>query len=137
MTAYVLVTGDIFRAAELKTGKSGWDFCTATIRSTTGTETEYWRIVAFGDAAIELARLYIGDSLSAQGRLKIENYEKNGERRVSLSVMANAVSALRAAPKAKAQKAPERSPFRGSSSTPETRGMPCDPYDDFPEGFGG
>jgi hypothetical protein len=43
MTAYVLVTGEIFRAPELKTGKSGKDYATATIRSTSGTETTYWR----------------------------------------------------------------------------------------------
>jgi hypothetical protein len=50
-----------------------------------------------------LARLCTGDVLAAQGKLKIGTYEKDGQTRVSFSILANSILPLRAPKKAKAQ----------------------------------
>jgi single-stranded DNA-binding protein len=43
----------------------------------------------------ELLRLQDGDAISVQGALKVELYDKDGERRLSLSIVADNVLALR------------------------------------------
>jgi single-stranded DNA-binding protein len=43
----------------------------------------------------ELMRLADGDAISVQGAFKIETYEKDGVTRVSLSIVADHVFALR------------------------------------------
>jgi hypothetical protein len=56
--------------------------------------------VAFDEAAqAELLRLTAGESLSVQGAMKVSVFEKNGEHRASLDVVAFQVLALRQPPK--------------------------------------
>ncbi len=63
-------------------------------------------IAAFSDTAqTELLRLQDGDFFSAQGPLKAEVYEKDGEHRVSLDMVAHHVLALRQPPKERTAKA--------------------------------
>jgi single-stranded DNA-binding protein len=53
-------------------------------------------VLAFAETArAELMRLTDGDALSVQGALKAETYEKDGATRLSLSVVADHVLALR------------------------------------------
>jgi len=57
-------------------------------------------VLAFSDTAqSELLRLDDGDAVSVQGGLRAEAYSKDGEPRVSLMVLANAVLPLRRAKK--------------------------------------
>jgi hypothetical protein len=56
--------------------------------------------VAFDEAAqAGLLRLTAGESLSVQGAMKVSVFEKNGEHRASLDVVAFQVLALRQPPK--------------------------------------
>ena len=100
MSAFVLVSGSLFRAPEKRTSKNEKPFVTATLVAKVGETTQWWRIIAFSEnAQAELLRLSEGDALSVQGALKVEEYEKEGQKRVSLGVIASHVLALRQPPK--------------------------------------
>ena len=58
-----------------------------------------------GTAQNELLRLDDGDAVSVQGGLRAEAYSKDGEARVGLSVIADAVLPLR---RPRKREAPER-----------------------------
>jgi single-stranded DNA-binding protein len=97
MTAHVLISGTLFRAPEERTGKtSGKHFVAATIKVRDGDAAQFWRVLAFSDPAQnELLRLDDGDALAVQGGLRAEAYSKDGEARVGLTVIADAVLPLR------------------------------------------
>jgi single-stranded DNA-binding protein len=97
MTAQVLVQGTLFHSPEQRTGKtSGKNFVAATIKVRDGEAAQFWQVLAFSaEAQNELLRLDDGDALSVQGGLRAEAYEKGGEPRVSLTVLADAVLPLR------------------------------------------
>ncbi len=57
-----------------------------------GEASQFWRVLAFSDTAqAELLRLDDGDAVSVQGALRAEVYSKDGEARVGLTVIADAV----------------------------------------------
>jgi hypothetical protein len=61
-------------------------------------------VLAFPESIqAELLRLQDGDAISVQGALKVELYDKDGEKRLSLSVVAAHVVALRQPRKLAAQ----------------------------------
>jgi single-stranded DNA-binding protein len=96
-----LVTGSLFRAPEQRQSKSGKPFVTATLKAKDGDGMQFIRLVAFSESAqAELLRLSEGDSLSAQGSLKAELYTKEGcEPKLSLSIIADQILALKQPPK--------------------------------------
>jgi single-stranded DNA-binding protein len=96
-----LVTGSLFRAPEQRQSKAGRAFVVATIRVKDGDGIQFIRLVVFSDSAqAELLRLSEGDSLSAQGSLKAELYAKDGgESKLSLSIVADQILALKQPPK--------------------------------------
>jgi single-stranded DNA-binding protein len=99
VTAYVLISGQLFRASE-RTSKAGKPFVTATIRAKEGEGTQWWKVLAFQESAqAELMRLADSDALSVQGQLKAETYEKDGVTKLSLSIVADRVLPLRQPPK--------------------------------------
>ncbi|HEY4846814.1 MAG TPA: single-stranded DNA-binding protein [Methylocella sp.] len=88
--------GQLFREPEQHTSKAGKPFVTATIRAKDGEAAQWWKVLAFAETArAELMRLTDGDALSVQGALQAETYEKDGATRLSLSVVADQVLALR------------------------------------------
>jgi single-stranded DNA-binding protein len=96
ITAYALITGTLFRALERRTSKAGKPFVTATIRAKDGADGTFWNIVAFSESAqSELIRLSEGEAMAVQGAMRIEEYEKDGQKRVSLSIVAHHALALR------------------------------------------
>ena len=102
MPSYALVTGNLFKTPETRTSKSGKPFVTATIKTQDGLATQWWQVAAFSEPAqAELMRLRDGEALSVQGPIKIEAYEKAGERKTSLSIVADSVLALRQPKRAK------------------------------------
>ena len=107
MTAHALVTGTLFRAPEQRLSKAGKPYTTATIKVRDGDAAQFWRVTAFSDTAqTELLRLGDGDALSVQGALKAELYRPDGgEARLSLSLVADAVLALRQPPRERKPKA--------------------------------
>lgn len=112
MTILALVNGILFRPPQQRTAKTGRLFVTATIRvkpfdnSLGGDGSRFIRVVAFSESVqSELMRLQDGDALSAQGQLSAEVFEKDGEHRVSLSLVADQVLALRQPPRQRKPKA--------------------------------
>ena len=102
MTTFVLVSGALFRAPELKTSKAGKAYVTATIKARgDDSRSEFWRVTAFGETAQDdLMRLDEGDHVTCQGAMKCELYQPEGkEARINLSVVADSVTPLRAARK--------------------------------------
>jgi single-stranded DNA-binding protein len=100
MSAYCLVSGLLHREPVLRTGKeSGKVFCTALLRCETGDATLWCNVVAFDERAqAELMRLHAGEALTVQGTMKVSVFEKNGEHRASLDIVASQVTPLRRAP---------------------------------------
>jgi single-stranded DNA-binding protein len=97
MTALALIAGAIFKAAERRESKTaGRSFVVATIRTRDGNASDFWNVTAFdGMAQDELARLEFGDQVSVQGRLQVELYTKDGVSKISRSLVADRVLALR------------------------------------------
>jgi single-stranded DNA-binding protein len=111
MTA-ALVTGALFKAPESRTSKSGKPFVTATIKIKADDGFQFVRLVAFSETVqAELLRLHEGESLTIQGSMKAELYRpEGGEPKLSLSMVADHVLALRQPPKARTPKSTETSP---------------------------
>lgn len=97
MTAHVLLTGALARPPENKRSKAGKAFTLASLKVVGDGGSEFWSLLAFGDAPrSEIERLGVGDKLAVQGSLKIEIYVgREGETRVSRTVIADHVVALR------------------------------------------
>jgi single-stranded DNA-binding protein len=112
MTVFAIVIGSLFKQPESRTSKDGKVFATATIKVRDGNAMQFVRLVAFSETAqAELLRLKDGDSVSAQGVLKAEIYTPTGgEPRVSLSLVAEQVLALRQHPKERQAKAAKPEP---------------------------
>jgi single-stranded DNA-binding protein len=108
MTA-ALVAGALFKTPEQKTSKTGKPFVTATIKVRDGEAFQWWRITVFSESAqAELMRLGEGDVLSAQGHLTAGLYTKdNGETKITFSIVADHILALRQPPRERKAKAPE------------------------------
>ncbi len=112
MTALAIITGTLHRTPEARTSKAGRPFAMATIRVKDGDGAQYWKIFAFSESAqAELMRLREGDALSAQGTMKAELYRpEGGEPRLSLSLTADQVLALRPEKRKPKRAAPTESP---------------------------
>jgi len=123
MSAQVLITGTIFRRPERRTSRAGKPFVTATIKAKDGDAAQFWRVTVFSESAQEeLLRLSDGDAASAQGSLKAELYRPDGgEARLSLSMVADQVLALRQPPRKRERKAADESnEARGYPTSAET-----------------
>jgi hypothetical protein len=83
MSAFALVTGILYRGPEQRTSKTGKPFVTATLKAKDD------------DGTSSPLRLREGESLSVQGKLQSGEYEKDGQKHVSLGVVADHVLALR------------------------------------------
>jgi single-stranded DNA-binding protein len=118
MTALAIVTGSLFRAPEQRTSKAGKPFVTATIRAKDGEASQWWRLTAFSETAqAELMRLDEGDACSVQGSVKVELYQpEGGEPKVSLSIIADRVLALRQPPKERKAKTSGDAPRGGAAA---------------------
>jgi single-stranded DNA-binding protein len=109
MTVHAIISGSIFRQPEQRTSKNGRQFSSATIRVRDGDELLFVRVVAFSESVqTELMRLTDGDAVAVQGALKVDTYvASGGARKVSLSLVADHVLALRQPPKERKSKPPE------------------------------
>ncbi len=125
MTALqVLVAGSLWRDPVVRQSKAGKQFATALVKAGTQTETLWVNVAAFDQTAqSELLRLTAGDSISVQGTGKLGVFEKNGQHRATIEIVAAHVLALRQPPKKPTPK--------------ERQSAPPDFDDQFPDGFGG
>lgn len=89
----VLASGTLVREAQQRTGGTGRPYATASMRvPCEGDEAAFVSLVAFSTSAIEaLLVLQKGDSLAVTGRAKLTTWEKDGEQRQSLSMVAEQV----------------------------------------------
>lgn len=103
MTAFVLISGVMYRTAEQKVGKSGKTYTGATVRCREGAGALFWRVTAFSQSAQdELLRLRDGDHVSASGVFTPAIYQPPGaDARLSLSLIADQVVALRPKPRSR------------------------------------
>jgi single-stranded DNA-binding protein len=101
MTAHALVLGSLFKAPEQRMSKGGKPYVVATLKVKAGDDLVWWRVTAFSEPAqAGLMRLGDGDAVSIQGAFKAELYQpEGGEAKVSLSIVADQVLALRQPPK--------------------------------------
>lgn len=100
MTIHVLITGELHRDPIQRTSASGKTFVTANVRSQADGETVWASVICFSEEGMaELLRLKAGDAVSVQGKAKLVVYERNGEHRPSLDVVASSVTALRPKPR--------------------------------------
>lgn len=100
MTMYILIQGELHRDPVQRTSASGKKFVTANIKVQSDGTTTWCSLIAFDDTAQEeLLRCHAGDSVAAQGRLKLSTYEKGGDVRVSLDITANVITPLKPKPR--------------------------------------
>jgi len=100
MSALALISGVLFRRPEERMSKSGRPFVTTTLKVAAGGAVEFWSVVAFSQTAqAEAKRLEEGDAASIQGAFKVETFSKNGDTKLSYSIVADQVLALRQPPK--------------------------------------
>jgi hypothetical protein len=136
MTSHILATGTLTKAPESRISKSGNRFAMATLRVSAGNESQFWRLFVFSESAqTELMRLGEGDALACQGVPKFELFHPDaGEPRVSLSIAADHVLALRQPPKERKKKDPAPAPSRSEKPAPDRSGLAnhrCDGSDPF------
>ncbi|RTL90803.1 MAG: single-stranded DNA-binding protein [Hyphomicrobiales bacterium] len=122
MSAFVLVSGVLFKAPERRTSKAGKPFVTATIKCREGDAATFWRLTVFSESCQEeLLLLTEGDARAAQGSMKAELFQpEGGAARVSLSMIADQVLPARAIRK---RKDDDRQP------EPESKASPARPAD--------
>jgi Single-strand binding protein family len=112
-------------APEQRTSKAGKPFVKATLKAKDGDTAQWWKVLAFSDSVqAELVRLADGDTISVQGAFKAELYEKDGEKRLSLSIVADHVFALRQ------PSAPRKLGKKPQTATPANVRTPRVDYDD-------
>jgi hypothetical protein len=112
MTAHVLVNGTLFRAPEQRTSKTGKPFVSATLKCVDGETLQWWKVVVFSESAqAELMRLGEDDALSAQGAMTAGLYTPiGGETKLSFSLVADQVLALRQPTRERKPKDPAPAP---------------------------
>ncbi len=121
MSASILLQGKLERAPETRVSRNGNQFAISTIRVSAGNELQFWRVFVFSESAqTEIARLGEGDAVAVQGTPKFEIWRpENGEPRVSLSVTADHVLALRQPPRERKPKADKPATTRESWAAPD------------------
>jgi single-stranded DNA-binding protein len=108
MSVAILLSGAIFKEPQQRTSSSGRKYVVTTIKAAAAdNSSDFWSVLAFGDTAgAELMRLAVGERVTIQGGLKLEIFEKDGQARISRTIFADHVMALRQPPKERKPKAP-------------------------------
>lgn len=117
---YGLATGTVFKDVEVRESKAGKTFGKATIKSGSGDDTIFVRVIVFdGPQLAALRNLQSGDSISVQGRIKLSTYEKAGEWKAAVDLLADQVMPLRKSETG--AKAPERRRETQDDTAPRAR----------------
>ena len=129
-----LLTGTLHNAPQARTGASGKPYTTAKLKAVGKDGSTIWvSLVAFGDLAERLATINPGNAVAVSGRLEASAYlDKSGNPAAGLSVVVDELATLKARPKGRDEKPPQR---RRAVRQPA---MPGDgiPFDDpLPECF--
>jgi single-stranded DNA-binding protein len=105
-----------------RTASSGKAFVTAQLRVATEDESLLVSVIAFDkDTRDKLARLRKGDATAITGRAKPTTWEKNGEQRHGLSVVASGVLTAYEAAKRRSSSEKPKSGGNDGWQPPESR----------------
>ena len=109
-----LVSGVLYDAPKVHTGKSGKPFTTAKVRADGKDGTTVWcSIIAFNSEGERLAMLQQGAALSVSGRAEVSVWlDKNGEHKGGLSLVVDEIATLKAKPKPRDDGHQQRGPAR-------------------------
>ena len=109
-----LVSGVLYDAPKVHTGKSGKPFATAKVRADGKDGAAVWcSLIAFGEQAERLATLPTGAALSVSGRAEVSAWlDKSGEPKAGLSLVVDELATLKAKPKPRDDGRPQRGPAR-------------------------
>ncbi|MDO5535541.1 MAG: single-stranded DNA-binding protein [Propionibacteriaceae bacterium] len=151
MTALISFTGNATGDAELKFGASGTPFANVTIAVTprekqpdgsyADGDAAFYRVTAFKRLAENVAEsVHRGDRVTVVGRIKPREYEHNGEKRISLDVVADSIAldlmfATATANRANRQQAPERT-YQPGPGGPRQEADPWQQPQNTPAGWG-
>lgn len=96
-----LLTGCLHKPAEARKAASGADYARGVVLVDLDDQTTVYAVVSgFGPACERLLALRPGDALSAAGRLRVGLWKPaEGDPRVSMSMLADEIAAVRAAPR--------------------------------------
>jgi len=133
----VVLTGRLTRDPELKYGQSGKAysrFSLAVDRPFSKGEADFINCVAFGKTA-ELVGEYLrkGRKVGVNGRLQMNRYEVNGEKRTSYDVLVDTVEFLESRNSSGGDSSPSGSNYSSDQTAePNDIGVPVPDDDDFP-----
>jgi single-stranded DNA-binding protein len=132
MSAFIILTGALFRAPEQRTAKTGKPYVTATLKVAADSSADFWSILVFSESAqAELLRLGEGDKVAVQGSFKVELYTaRDGQPKISRTIFAEHVLALRQPPKERKAKTAE--PAKAAHPSAPTRDRRRDFDDSIP-----
>ncbi|MBL8252113.1 MAG: single-stranded DNA-binding protein [Candidatus Competibacter sp.] len=96
-----LVSGVLYEAPRVHTGKSGKPFTTAKVRADGKDGAAVWcSLIAFNAEGERLATLPANAALSVSGRAEVSAWlDKSGEPRAGLSLVVDELATLKAKPK--------------------------------------
>lgn len=116
-----LVQGCVFRAPEQRMSNAGKPYVAAAIRVKDAGGSQFVRIVAFSETVeAELLRLADGDAVSVQGPLTVSPYQaSDGSTKLSLSLVADRVLALRRPRERKPDSRPRQELLAAASGDPD------------------
>jgi single-stranded DNA-binding protein len=132
MSVAILISGSIFREPQERTSSSGRKYVTTTLKAAAADNatSDFWSVLAFGTTAgDELMRLAVGERVTIQGALKLEIFEKDGQARISRTIFADHVLALRAPPK---ERKPKKAAADATPAKETAEGGPAFFSDDIP-----
>jgi single-stranded DNA-binding protein len=110
MSLYVLVTGPLIAEPQRRTGASGKDFATGTLRVATDDDSILVSVIGFGDAAEMLLAHRHGSTLAVSGRAKLTSWrgKSDDKEHHGLSVVIEHIASASAARRADAERRRER-----------------------------
>jgi single-stranded DNA-binding protein len=111
MSTSVMLAGALGKTPQQRMSKAGKPYMSTSIRVTEGSEVVWWNLLIFAEAAqIEILRLDAGEKLAVQGVMRLEIYQKDGEPKISRTVIVDHVVTLRQPPKTRAPKTDRQAP---------------------------
>jgi single-stranded DNA-binding protein len=136
MSVAILVSGSIFKEPTQRTSSSGKRYVVTTLKAAAAdnASSDFWSVLAFGDTAgAELLRLGINERVTIQGGLKLELYTANdGATKISRTIFADHVMALRQPPKERTPKAKAAKPAPAPDQSTTTTATHPDLDDEIP-----
>jgi single-stranded DNA-binding protein len=122
MSVAILVSGSIFKEPTQRVSQSGKRYVVTTLKAAgaDNTTSDFWSVLAFGDTAgAELMLLAVGERVAVQGSMKLELFTgaSDGKPKISRTVFADHVLALRAPPRERKPKAAKPAPTSQETTT--------------------